>query len=83
MIDSTIDTRVIGHTNNGEKIVERLERIHTRKIDRRVARYVMKRRGYKKVAKKDYSKTPNVNGKGYQVTRNSGYFSLNWKENVV
>lgn len=83
MIESTIESHVIGTTESGDKIVEKLERVHTRKIDRRVARYVMKRRGYKKVAKRSYTKVPNVNGKGYQTTRNQGYFSLNWKENVV
>lgn len=83
MMDSTIETHVIGYTESGNKIVEKFERIHSRKIDRKVARHVMKKRGFRKVAKRDYSKVPNVNGKGYQTTRNQGYFSLNWKENVV
>ena len=83
MIESTIESHVIGVNDSGDKIIEKLERIHTRKIDRKVARYVMKRRGYKKVAKKDYSKMPHINGKGYAITRNHGYFSLNWKENAI
>ena len=83
MIDSNIETHIIGYAENNNKIVEKLERVHTRKIDRKVARYVMKKRGYKKVAKKDYSKMPHINGKGYAITRNQGYFSLNWKENAI
>ena len=75
-----METRVIGETNNGEKIVERFERIHTRKIDRAVARHNMKKHGYRPVAKREYHKIPNVTGRGYQTTREQGYFSLNWRE---
>lgn len=78
-----METNVIGYTNNGEKIVERLERVHTRKIDRRVAKYnMLRKRGYRKIAKRSYNKSTNMSGKGQQITREQGYFSLNWKEHA-
>ena len=80
MAASAIEYHVIGHTANNEQIIERLERVSTRKIDRAVARYNMKRKGYTHVAKRSYSKSAGVSGNEVKK-RDKGYFSLNWKEN--
>lgn len=52
-------------------------RVHTRKIDRHIARNQMERIGLRKIAKHDYS------GPLWLRVRSGSYFSEHWREYCV
>lgn len=60
--------------DNGNKVVEITEQVHTRKLDRAAAKYLMKRKGITKLCHHGHS------GDGHRRSRNNSYFSQHWRE---
>lgn len=65
-----INTRVIKKLDNGSTVIEKTERIHTRKIDRNVIKYNMRAQGVKQICKQGRK-----NGK-----RGESHFASAWKK---
>lgn len=55
-------------------------RLHTRKLDRAIARNRMKEAGISSPAKHDLIQTYNINGKKGEITRTNSFFAEHWKE---
>lgn len=56
------------------------ERIHTRELDRKIARERMKKLGVQHPAKHSYSHGLSLSGKDGAITRHESYFSEHWRD---
>ena len=59
--------------DDGRKVQEVLERVHTRKIDRKIAQNRMKKKGLSKINRKERS------GSGHKIIVEPSYFGRNWR----
>lgn len=57
--------------DNGNKVVEITEQIHTRKLDRAAAKYLMRRKGFSRICS---------NNRSGRDKRKDSYFSQHWRE---
>lgn len=55
-------------------------RVHTRKLDRAIARANMKKQGFNQVAKHDLRQSYTIGGKRGETIRTKSYFAENWRE---
>ena len=74
MIKTKIVTFDRGLTKDSNKIVEKWEMIHTRKIDRMVLKSRMKKKGIRQMSKHGYS------GSGYKKSVTPSWFAEHWRE---
>lgn len=81
MITTNIESHTLGHTPWGDKIVEKLETIHTRKINRMVLRNRVRRnQGLGSVPNRAFRHR--VTGNSDKKTREPSWFAEKWKELV-
>lgn len=55
-------------------------RVHTRELDRKIARKSMKKHGLHRVAKHGYNHGLALSGKPGETTRTDSYFANHWRE---
>ena len=57
-------------------------RVHTRKLDRAIARENMKKAGISQVAKHDLRQAYTLNGKRGETIRTDSYFAQHWRDYI-
>lgn len=57
-----------------------LTRVHTRKLDRGIAKDQMKRKGIQRISKHDHVRGYTISGKQGQISRVDSYFAGHWRE---
>ena len=73
MANTDVKKHTIGHTKDGNKIIETLRTVHTRKLDRKLIDNGFKEQGMVRYRKHGY------NGDGHRKTKTPSEFAKRWK----